>query len=141
MPEGNILNCPTCGAALALADARAELKCPYCGNTVIVPPELRPLETAGAQGVNPIRIVMNESGTSIQVADLSAFQPPPVQLVLGESGFPVSPAVSVSTNRWFRNGMWAFVIFMIAVAVIPAVCALCGAFGGLAGAFAPFVVK
>ncbi len=41
MPEVNTFNCPKCGAALTATGNAAEMQCPYCGNTVIVPPELR----------------------------------------------------------------------------------------------------
>lgn len=41
MPEASTFNCPKCGAALTLTGAASEMQCPYCGNTVIVPQELR----------------------------------------------------------------------------------------------------
>ncbi len=39
--EGELFRCPTCGAALEVVDAPA-VTCKYCGNTIPVPPELRP---------------------------------------------------------------------------------------------------
>ncbi len=41
MSETKTFNCPSCGASLTTTGKDAELKCPYCGSTVIVPPELR----------------------------------------------------------------------------------------------------
>ena len=35
------LTCPSCGASLNIEGNNPEIKCAYCGNTVIVPPELR----------------------------------------------------------------------------------------------------
>src|SRR5258706_2702451 len=34
-------NCPTCNAPLTTTGNEAEVRCQYCGNMVIVPPELR----------------------------------------------------------------------------------------------------
>jgi sugar lactone lactonase YvrE len=39
--EVELFRCPTCAAALEVIDAPS-VKCKYCGNTVPVPPELRP---------------------------------------------------------------------------------------------------
>ena len=39
--EVELFRCPTCAAALEVVDAPS-VKCKYCGNTVPVPPELRP---------------------------------------------------------------------------------------------------
>jgi DNA-directed RNA polymerase subunit RPC12/RpoP len=41
MPEASTFNCPKCGASLTATGDQAEMQCPYCGNTVIVPEELR----------------------------------------------------------------------------------------------------
>jgi DNA-directed RNA polymerase subunit RPC12/RpoP len=41
MPEGMLFKCPSCGSALSPQGDAAEIKCQYCGNTVIVPEELR----------------------------------------------------------------------------------------------------
>jgi len=40
-PGVELFRCPTCAAALEVVDALS-VKCKYCGNTVPVPPELRP---------------------------------------------------------------------------------------------------
>lgn len=42
MGKAKVFNCPSCGGALtAPADGAKEIQCTYCGNTVIVPRELR----------------------------------------------------------------------------------------------------
>lgn len=41
MSEAHTFNCPKCGAALTATGDQAEMQCSYCGNTVIVPEELR----------------------------------------------------------------------------------------------------
>lgn len=53
MPEGKLFNCPTCGSALSAQGSAVQIKCPYCGNMVIVPEDLRtPSDTpsAGSSG-------------------------------------------------------------------------------------------
>lgn len=37
----NTFNCPSCGAPLELTGYGELIRCPYCNNNVIVPPELR----------------------------------------------------------------------------------------------------
>ncbi len=41
MSDVSTFNCPKCGAALTATGDQAEMQCQYCGNTVIVPQELR----------------------------------------------------------------------------------------------------
>jgi DNA-directed RNA polymerase subunit RPC12/RpoP len=143
MAEGMLFECPSCGSPLSPQGALAQIKCPYCGNNVIVPPELRAAEPVAQEGANPISIVMNESGTSIQVADLSALQPRPINMVLGESSLARVPSILVppAANHWSNTGIWAFVIFIIVVAVLPVACSLCGVFGSVAGSLVPFFTK
>lgn len=43
MSEALVFNCPSCGASLHASDDTDTINCPYCHNTVIVPPELRRL--------------------------------------------------------------------------------------------------
>lgn len=143
MPEGKVFNCPTCGSSLTAQGAQGEIKCPYCGNTVIVPAALRQPDPARGQTASPISIVMSDSGTSIQVNDLSAFQPPPVNVVLGDSGLAgqTNVVVSPTTGRWMKWGIWAFVAIMVLSVVLPLVCSFCGIFGGAAASILPFVMK
>lgn len=143
MSEGKLLHCPTCGSSLKLQAGLADIKCEYCGNNVIVPPELRQANPAGAPGANPIHIVMNDSGTSIQMADLSAFQPRAMNISVGESGLAgsTSPTLSPAASRWLKFGIWMFVIMMVASFILPIVCSVLGIFGGMAGALLPFFLK
>ena len=54
MSEAKTFQCPNCGAALEPRASAAKIKCGYCGNTVIVPAELRdPLPVSEAIGVSP----------------------------------------------------------------------------------------
>ena len=41
MPEGNLFNCPSCGGSLTPQPNQNQVKCPYCGNQVILPEHLR----------------------------------------------------------------------------------------------------
>ena len=143
MPEGKVFNCPTCGSSLTAQGAQAEIKCPYCGNTVIVPAAFRPPDQASGQPANPIHIVVNDTGTSIQVSDLGAFQSPPVNVTFGESGLPGMTNVVVSPNssRWLKFGIGAFVALIVLSVVLPLVCSFCGIFGGAAASILPFVMK
>jgi DNA-directed RNA polymerase subunit RPC12/RpoP len=48
MSNANTFNCPTCDAPLPITGAELEVKCPYCGNVVVVPQSLR--GTSPSQG-------------------------------------------------------------------------------------------
>lgn len=53
MADAKTFNCPTCGSSLSPQGSQAEIKCPYCGNTVIVPEGLRdPLPIGQAIGIS-----------------------------------------------------------------------------------------
>jgi DNA-binding beta-propeller fold protein YncE/DNA-directed RNA polymerase subunit RPC12/RpoP len=41
--EPELFRCPTCGASLPIPEARS-VRCEYCGNNVLVPPEFRPVK-------------------------------------------------------------------------------------------------
>jgi len=41
MPRLQVLSCPSCGASLSIEEGEAAAQCEFCGNTVIVPEELR----------------------------------------------------------------------------------------------------
>ena len=64
MSEASTFNCPKCGAALTATSSAAEMQCPYCGNTVIVPEELRAQLLQAEQSVEMERAV----GTASKVA-------------------------------------------------------------------------
>lgn len=42
MPKIQVFACPSCGASLSVDEGEKQVKCQFCGNTVIVPRELRP---------------------------------------------------------------------------------------------------
>lgn len=41
MPQIQIFACPSCGASMSIEEGDVQIKCLFCGNTVIVPEELR----------------------------------------------------------------------------------------------------
>ena len=54
MAEGKIFSCPSCGSALRPQGSQSEIRCAYCGNSVIVPKALRePLPLGQAIGISP----------------------------------------------------------------------------------------
>ena len=143
MPDGKLFACPSCGSSLTPEGNQVQVKCPYCGSTVTVPLELRQTPSASTSGINPISIVLNESGTSIQVANLSASQSKPINLVLGESQLaaPTDLSLSPATSRWIKIGIWAFVIIMILSFVLPLICSVFGIFAAIGGSFLSFFLK
>lgn len=58
MADAKTFNCPTCGAQLTVLEGQAELKCSFCGNTVIVPEELRTPTTVNPQVI--VEMVQNQ---------------------------------------------------------------------------------
>ncbi len=140
MSEGKLFACPSCGASLSLEGvAGADTKCPYCGSQVVVPAELRPPEPAHTA---PINIVVNDGATSIQVNDLSAFQPPPVNVAFSNPMLAeAAPLASAQTARWIKIGIWAFVAFIALTFVIPILCSVCGMALGIGGSFLPLFIK
>lgn len=54
MSEAKAFQCPKCGSSLVPRGSASEIRCSYCGSTVIVPEELRdPLPIGEAIGVSP----------------------------------------------------------------------------------------
>ena len=41
MPKLSVFACPSCGASLSVEESAATTTCQFCGNTIIVPEELR----------------------------------------------------------------------------------------------------
>ncbi len=143
MPEGKLLKCPTCAATLPITSGQAEVKCPYCGNTVVVPQELRQADAAGTHAANPINIVMNGSGTSIEIADLNALRPPAIDMNLGNQNLSAPILIPVSQplgDRWMSKGLWWFIAIMFVVTIVPVVCTLLAVFGSLSS-FLPFLFR
>ncbi len=50
MPEGQLLKCPSCASTVSAAADATEVKCLYCGNTVIAPKEIRPPQVPARAG-------------------------------------------------------------------------------------------
>lgn len=141
MSEGKIFECPSCGSSLSPEGSHVQVKCPYCGNIVIVPPELREAESRGPS-VTPINITMGESGTSIQMPDFSGMQSNPINVVLGETQLAgISGPMIAATTQWTKWAIWIFVIVMIFSVVVPIVCSLLGVFGAFGGIVLPFFLR
>jgi hypothetical protein len=57
MPKLQVLSCPSCGASLSIEQGAATAQCAFCGNTSVVPEELRgasPSAPAGLPGQKPV---------------------------------------------------------------------------------------
>ena len=53
MSEAKSFNCPNCGYALMASGTEKEVKCAFCGSSVIVPEELRDQAAQVQGGVDP----------------------------------------------------------------------------------------
>ncbi len=122
MAEGKIFTCPTCGGSLSLENAGSQVECPYCGNMVTVPRELRSAEARPEPAPVPVGVLVNGIQDQLNVA----------------SGIPQTVT---EVNRWLKWGIWALVAFIILTVVIPLVCTVLGLAVGLGGAFLPFFLK
>src|SRR4051812_16411047 len=56
MPRLTVFACPSCGASLGVEEGAASTQCQFCGNTVIVPEELRatPAKSGAPASPQPI---------------------------------------------------------------------------------------
>ncbi len=63
MSDTKTFQCPSCGSPILTSGAEKEVQCQYCGNTVIVPEELR------EQPAPPPPVEFNYSGETIQSND------------------------------------------------------------------------
>src|SRR5438128_1607019 len=54
MSSEGVFACPSCGASLSVEGEQTYVKCGYCGNTVIVPEELRSRRVTAAQVDVPV---------------------------------------------------------------------------------------
>lgn len=142
MSEGKLFQCPSCGSTLSPEGSHAQVKCPYCGSIVIVPPELREVEPGSAQPVTPINIMMGQSGTSIQMPDMAGLQSKPINVVLGETELAgISGPMIAATTQWTKWAIWIFVLVMIFSVVVPLVCSLLGVMGAFGGIMLPFFLR
>jgi sugar lactone lactonase YvrE len=79
MPKLNVFACPSCGASLSVDEGAATTKCQFCGNTVIVPEEIRgrgqreqPGYSAGAMGGLAQGAPLKELGNLVRAGDKAA---------------------------------------------------------------------
>jgi DNA-directed RNA polymerase subunit RPC12/RpoP len=80
MSQTQTFACPSCGAALSAAGANKEIKCPYCGSTVVVPAELRSVEPisidlSGMQMPDTSKEVSNAAKVAVGIFGLSFLVP------------------------------------------------------------------
>jgi predicted RNA-binding Zn-ribbon protein involved in translation (DUF1610 family) len=96
--DGGVFKCPACGAALKVEGDASHVECPYCGNTIIVPPSLRPHQASTphyAPGPTTVIVVQ---------------PPPPV--------YPAPPAPDVlSGPAPRRSKTGTFVLWLLALGV------------------------
>ncbi len=114
--------CPTCGGPLTHAGPDKEVICPYCGNTVIVPKDLRekpkpaplppvnqgavvmPNVSFPAQGVSPSNLMtalkMAHASGEISEAD---FQQKRTEILAIFSDQTISPVVRLKLLKELRN--------------------------------------
>ncbi len=92
MSEAKTFNCPTCGAVLDVPAGQADVHCSFCGNTVIVPEELR----------TPTPLTFTSPQVFVDVA-----QTPPVEI---SSGFRWLP--------WLIFGFIACITLTIVVSTV-----------------------
>jgi LSD1 subclass zinc finger protein len=124
MPDVKTFNCPSCGSSLSAQGGAAEIKCQYCGNTVVVPEQLR------APSPSTITIHTNSSMAEGIKIDLNASN---------ADWSPNLTNINLTTpfqpwSKWLKVSVWAFVILIIVTTVVPILCA----FLGMGAAFLPF---
>jgi DNA-directed RNA polymerase subunit RPC12/RpoP len=108
MSETKTFNCPSCGAALTTTGEDAEIKCQFCGNTVIVPPELRrPRDPDDDDG---------EDGPALNLSDV-AFpgMKPLMAFVTGIVGVSVIAPLAITVVTLALVGVVMCVVFGVVV--------------------------
>src|SRR3990172_6181441 len=113
MAKPQVFACPSCGASLHVEGDASTLKCQFCGNTVVVPEDLRRKAPAPAPGPAPIRI------------EVTSMAPPPM-------------VTMQSPVRASRLGCWVTVIVLALSLGLTGVI-LFATLGGTALAFIPFL--
>ena len=99
MADGEVFKCPACGAALKVEGTALHVECPYCGNTIIVPPDLRPPQaTTPPYAPGPTTVIV--------------VQPPPQPVY---QALPTPNVPGHGPTRRVRNG--TMVLWLLAVAV------------------------
>lgn len=74
MPQIQIFACPTCGASMSIEEGDVQIKCQFCGNTVIVPEELRVTSIPHSHTLFPEDT--DQSEPPIQPTYSPAYRPP-----------------------------------------------------------------
>ena len=92
MSEGQLFKCPSCGSALSPQGDAAEIKCQYCGNTVIVPEELRAPSRSDAPTYAPPSGGSTSSGGRVILIGVAAV------VILGIAGVAMFGAASGGTK-------------------------------------------
>ena len=65
MSSPKVLTCPACGAKLNITGDEAQVQCEYCGNTIVVPEELRSPK-AEPVSVNPQVVIVQTNPETIR---------------------------------------------------------------------------
>ena len=112
--------CPGCGAPLTHAGSDKEIKCPFCGSTVIVPKDLRdkpapsPPINQGAlvlphisfpdQGVNPSNLLaaLKSAHASGEISEAD-FQQKRTEILAIFSNQTLSPVIRIKLLKELRN--------------------------------------
>ena len=112
--------CPTCGAPLTHAGSDKEVQCPYCGNTVVVPKDLRdkpapalPVNQGAAvvknldlpsPGVNPSNLMaaLKSAHASGGISEAD-FQQKRTEILAIFSNQALSPVVRLKLLKEMRN--------------------------------------
>ncbi len=112
--------CPSCGAPLSPAGPAKDVQCPYCGNTVIVPKELRekpipaPAANPGAVVVANLHLPGQGADPSNQMAALKSlhasggiseadFQQKRAAILAIFDNQAVSPVIRIKLLKQLRN--------------------------------------
>jgi DNA-directed RNA polymerase subunit RPC12/RpoP len=103
VPVNTTFACPKCGAPLRAAEGVLQVECEYCGSTVVVPAELRPVPPPPAPQVTSTRIVIN-------MADGQSMAAVP-------AGTPAA-AVMPGARRMARRGALGCLLFWVLLLVV-----------------------
>jgi streptogramin lyase/DNA-directed RNA polymerase subunit RPC12/RpoP len=142
MQQGTTFNCPTCGAALNSNGGANEVRCKYCGNTVIVPESLRKPQrkvdsygnpVMGAETAQNLVIDMIRNPNKYTGAASGSTSVPPTMgtsVVFGDvTNIPMEMVKAQRTWGCYSLVMF-LVIMLVTVGIIGAV--LISTFGSLA---------
>jgi hypothetical protein len=69
LAEAKGFECPNCGSPLVPEGTRAEVRCAFCGSSVIVPEELRGLNPQGKDGASVEELLSAKADLEQTLAD------------------------------------------------------------------------